>query len=307
MTLMQLHYFKAICEFGSLSAAAEQIHIAPSTLSQCIKDLEDEFGVALMSRSNRGMTLTPDGIVFLEHANILLCAEKNLLHTMQDLSTNSFSITLGIPAITCDTIWPTLSQYIYAHCPGIKVNIITGTARDDLFRQLDAGEIDALIMIHPPEQIQSYNMLPLWPAPQLALVVSEHNALAKRDSVTFEDVVDLPLVRHVSDNKVNFLRALYAQHKKTPRFVETCEQLSTIMGLVRNDVAAAYLNTDIAQHYGGVKALLIPDQEEIYYYLIWSRMSKPHKPLLRFLNVINNLLLENDPITIPAESTRPGL
>ena len=61
MNLMQLKYFNAICTFGTVSGAAEYLHIAQPSLSNAIKELEGEFGVLLFSRRHRGMVLTPAG------------------------------------------------------------------------------------------------------------------------------------------------------------------------------------------------------------------------------------------------------
>lgn len=294
MTLTQIHYYTSVIEHGSLSAAAARLHVSVSTVSQSIKELEKELDVVLLTRTSRGIIPTPAGKIFLERSAAVLKSEEDLMNTMREIASRAVTVTLGIPTITCDTIWPVLSRYIYQRCPGITVNIITTATNAELLRMLDEQKIDAIIAIHPPEKYQSYNILVLWPAPKLALIVSEKNWLAKKPSVTFEQVMDLPLVRHISDNKAAYLGPIYAQYGKTPRFIETCEQLSTMMGIVRNNVAATYLNTEIAKHYGGVKALFIPEQDSLNFYLIWSQRVKPSKSFLTFLGIINNLLLELD-------------
>lgn len=178
MTLIQAHYFREVCEAGSLSEASARLHVAASTLSQSIMELENEFGLKLMNRTNRGMAPTPEGLILLEHIRRLIREEDSTLRAMWDLSNTSFSIKLGIPAIACDVVWPKLSGYIYAHYPNIRMDIVTAIGKNELFYQLDNSELDALVMIHPPEEKRAYNMLALWPAPKLALVVSEKNPLA---------------------------------------------------------------------------------------------------------------------------------
>lgn len=68
MTLQQLRYLIAIAENGSISAAANNIYASQSNLSIAIKDLENEFGVTIFTRSNRGVTLTNDGTELLAYA-----------------------------------------------------------------------------------------------------------------------------------------------------------------------------------------------------------------------------------------------
>lgn len=73
MELRHLRYFVAVAEEGSLSVAAERrLHTAQPSLSRQIHDLEQEVGVQLFVRSSRGVTLTPAGRAFLEHARLAI-------------------------------------------------------------------------------------------------------------------------------------------------------------------------------------------------------------------------------------------
>jgi LysR family hca operon transcriptional activator len=73
MELRHLRYFIAVAEEGSLSnAAKKRLHTAQPSLSRQIRDLELEVGVKLLERRPRGVTLTPAGRVFLDHARLAL-------------------------------------------------------------------------------------------------------------------------------------------------------------------------------------------------------------------------------------------
>ncbi len=71
MKLTPLRYFQGICRWGSLSRAARELHISQSVLSGTIKELEEEFGVLLFSRSGRGLVLTKEGEFFLGEDSFL--------------------------------------------------------------------------------------------------------------------------------------------------------------------------------------------------------------------------------------------
>ena len=250
MTLMQLRYFKETCDKGSVTDASSFLHVSVSTISQAIKELEAEFNIELLYRNNRGVAPTKEGELLLGYANEILQLEAHIVKTMREAAGEKTVINLGIPTISCDTIWPLLSKEIYQKCPGIKVNIITTMGNQELLKMLDDNRIDATIMIHPLDKdVASYNTLTLWPCPKLAFVVSEKNKLAKKKEVELKDVVNVNLVRHISDNKDTFLTELYKPYGKKPNFIETCEQLSTMMGMIRNDTAGSYINTEIAKHY----------------------------------------------------------
>jgi len=73
MELRHLRYFVAVAEAGSLSVAAERrLHTSQPSLSRQIRDLEDEVGAQLLTRSARGIELTPAGRAFLDHARLVL-------------------------------------------------------------------------------------------------------------------------------------------------------------------------------------------------------------------------------------------
>src|SRR6202047_2068810 len=73
MELRHLRYFIAVAEEGSLTLAAERrLHTAQPSLSRQIRDLEYEVGVALITRSARGIELTAAGRAFLDHARLAL-------------------------------------------------------------------------------------------------------------------------------------------------------------------------------------------------------------------------------------------
>lgn len=68
MTLQQLRYLIAIAECGSINAAAHNLYASQSNLSTAIKELEQELGIVIFTRSNRGVTLTNDGTELLGYA-----------------------------------------------------------------------------------------------------------------------------------------------------------------------------------------------------------------------------------------------
>ena len=73
MELRHLRYFVAVAETGSLTVAAERrLHTSQPSLSRQIRDLEQQVGVELLSRSAHGVELTAAGRAFLDHARLAL-------------------------------------------------------------------------------------------------------------------------------------------------------------------------------------------------------------------------------------------
>src|SRR6202161_3613079 len=73
MELRHLRYFVAVAETKSLPLAAKaKLHTSQPSLSRQIRDLEEEVGAQLMTRTARGIDLTPSGKAFLDHARAVL-------------------------------------------------------------------------------------------------------------------------------------------------------------------------------------------------------------------------------------------
>lgn len=68
MTLQQLKYALTIADCGSMNEAAKQLFISQPSLSETMKELETEIGIEIFLRSNRGISITPEGEEFLGYA-----------------------------------------------------------------------------------------------------------------------------------------------------------------------------------------------------------------------------------------------
>lgn len=72
MTLMQLNYAITVAEMHSINAAAKKLYISQPTLSSAIKELEEEIGIQIYNRTNRGISLTKEGEEFVQYARNVL-------------------------------------------------------------------------------------------------------------------------------------------------------------------------------------------------------------------------------------------
>lgn len=68
MTLQQLKYAICIAEEGKISLAAKKLYISQPSLTQSVRELEEDLGIAIFTRTNRGVALTQEGEEFLSYA-----------------------------------------------------------------------------------------------------------------------------------------------------------------------------------------------------------------------------------------------
>src|SRR4051812_24505613 len=85
MTLQQLMYFLAAAEHGSFSAAAASLHMAQPSLSEQVRRLEAELGVALFARAGRRLELTEAGRLLLPRAERTLDAAREAAESVREV------------------------------------------------------------------------------------------------------------------------------------------------------------------------------------------------------------------------------
>ena len=68
MTLQQLRFAITVAETGSMNKASESLYISQPTLTNTIKSLEEESGIKIFNRTNKGVVLTPEGSDFIFYA-----------------------------------------------------------------------------------------------------------------------------------------------------------------------------------------------------------------------------------------------
>lgn len=72
MEIRVLKYFLAVAELGSITKAANSMHLTQPTLSRQLQDLENEFGQKLFVRGSKNIILTPEGMILRKRAKEII-------------------------------------------------------------------------------------------------------------------------------------------------------------------------------------------------------------------------------------------
>jgi DNA-binding transcriptional LysR family regulator len=144
MELRHLKYFVAVAEELNFRRAAAGLHIAQPALSQQIKQLEDELGVALFARSRHKVELTAAGKAFYASAQMILKEAKRAVADARAVEQGEAGrITLGVVSSAAISVLPSLLAFIRAHLPRAEVELkelAPGEQIDALYHdQLDLG------------------------------------------------------------------------------------------------------------------------------------------------------------------------
>ena len=134
--------FRTVAEKGSVSAAAQELFISQSAVSQSIRQLEDQLQIRLFSRSPRGVSLTSEGKLLLEYVerglSLIESGEEKLSQVRELLAGE---LTIGASdTVTKTYLLPRLEAFHKAY-PAIRIRILNGTTRMVL-DYLHAGQVD---------------------------------------------------------------------------------------------------------------------------------------------------------------------
>src|SRR6218665_988104 len=166
MDLKQIRAFLAIAETGSVTRAAELLHVVQPAISRQLKLLEEELGVTLFERDRQGMLLTEAGRLLSERAGRALRElDSARLELKPARGALVGDVRIGLLPSSCELIAAPLTKAVQAEHPGIRVAMTVGFT-DDLTQWLEDGELDAALLYDPREssRINSTALLtePLW-------------------------------------------------------------------------------------------------------------------------------------------------
>ena len=171
-TFRQLATFHAVARLGSVSAAADEMHLTQPAVSLQIASLEESARTPLLQRTGRGIRLTEAGELLDGYARRILELWREAGEEMATLQ-GVFSGTLRVGAITTAEylLPPMLVTFANEH-PGVKVNLQVGN-RDEIVHMLGSQEIDLAIMGRPPAELKTVST-PFAKHPMAFLVSPQH-------------------------------------------------------------------------------------------------------------------------------------
>jgi len=146
MELRSLHYFVRIAELGSITRASAHLHVAQPALTRHVQRLEDELGVTLFTRANRGVRLTEGGQKLLESAQRIL---RDVERTGDEIRAHkahpSGKIVLAVTPTLCPVVVPELFARMRRHYPMIELKVVhAGMVRLEEF--LVDGRVDLALL-----------------------------------------------------------------------------------------------------------------------------------------------------------------
>ncbi|MFH7808338.1 MULTISPECIES: DNA-binding transcriptional regulator HcaR [unclassified Acinetobacter] len=148
MELRHLRYFITVAEELNFSKAALKLYTAQPSLSQQIKDLEEDVGVQLLYRTKRKVELTEEGAVFLEQARLTLAqADKAVAMARQVSQAKQQMLRIGFVPVAEMKIFPYVLPNLRVQNPDLKIELLSMNNTEQM-RLLKKGELDITFTRH---------------------------------------------------------------------------------------------------------------------------------------------------------------
>ena len=206
--LKQIRYFQSVVRLGSFTAAAEEHFISQSAISQQIKALEDELGVALLERKKRSFTLTPAGEFFYKKSLVLVADYDNIVRELQKVSgKNGELLRVGLlKGYSGTEVGSAVSEFTVKF-PDVTVEVTHGN-HDTLYALLRNGDID--IVLNDQRRAFSYEYINIvLDIREYYAEISANSPIAQLDEVELSDLKNTTLILLSSEDQQETERSFY--------------------------------------------------------------------------------------------------
>ena len=225
----RLRYFVKVAELGSLTRAAEALHMAQPALSQHIRGLEDEIGAKLLARGPRGVTLTEAGQRMLEESRAMLVGAQSLAERVRgDSSEPAGEVVIGVGQTVGSLLMLPLLEAAAQRLPRVRIQIreMLSGLLPELVR---SGAVDFAISYNTASGngIEAISVL----SEEMCLVgqrrlAQRHLGKNLKDEVPFKALAGLPLYLSRRSHILRELVERVAREKKvTPNLLAEVDSL----------------------------------------------------------------------------------
>ncbi len=241
MDLRQIRQFVTVADTLHFGRAAERLGMTQPPLSQSVRALEEEIGVALFTRTKRHVALTAVGAQWLPYARHLLADAGALPGIAERLSRGEIgAVRLAFISTADYNVLPLLVSKLKQVAPEVEVTLREATSDVQIEALLD-GEIDAGVIIPPPEManLAALDYQPLQREPLVAALpevwVESGRIALTGGHVDFARIADAPLIlfpRRGAPAFHDLVTRYFAEQGRQPRLGQQAIQMQTIISLV---------------------------------------------------------------------------
>lgn len=262
MTLNQMQYFTEVCKCGSISAAAEKLHVAQPSISMAMQNLEQETGLNLFYREKNKISMTNEAEILFEKFSSVLEQVEDINRDIASM-TGKASVRIALPLQLGMTFMPAIYGDFCIQHPEINVEIVEmgGVAA---LKMVEEGKIDIAFTNYHSIVGDTLSYRKLFDCECLFCTWKGH-PLSEKDTVTFKEVAKEPLVM-LDHHFVTYKETIniFKKHRLKLRIMHETPYLHTAENLVRQHLASTILIRQGVMSGESDNLVLIPFEEPFY-------------------------------------------
>ncbi|MFC5472775.1 transcriptional regulator CynR [Paraherbaspirillum soli] len=257
MLIRHIRYLLAVVEHRNFTRAAEALYVSQPTLSQQIRQLEDELGVQLLDRSGRTVRATDAGEAYIAYARRALRefeAGERAVHDVRDLTRGTLRLATT-PTFTSYLVGPLIARF-NASYPGISL-LIKEMPLDTIESALAADEVDLGIAFSKVRSAE-IDCHPLF-VEKLSVVVGVDHPFAQRAAaIAPKDLEQEPLALLTADFATRSYVDAYLQKQGiAPKIVIEANTINAIVEIVRRGSMATILPDAITRENAALRNIAL--------------------------------------------------
>ena len=268
ISLRQLRYFRGIATEGSLSAAARALGVAQPALSYHLGELEQDLGIALVERSNRGVRLTDAGRRLWAHADAILHrVEEAEIDVCAIARQPHGTVSLSLPATMAGRLAPPLLRLVADRYPLVTL-VLIDLPSFQAMQQLESGRID-LSLLPNAAQIEGIEVEPIYREP-ISFVRLRAEGERPPPTIRFADMGDtvITMLPRTFDLRLRVEdAALTANHRLNIQFEQVTTELIralVLSGIAATITQAAFFDPKLERPLLDIRRIVEPEVSRVH-------------------------------------------
>lgn len=249
MNLKQLEYFSAVAEAKSISLAARNLHVAQPPISRQLALLEDELGVCLFLRTNKGVELTEAGRSLYRQSQNLFQDMRMIVDSVRDINAGMRGLLkIGMIYSNISIALQYLKEF-RAQYPQVELYVRLGSP-GDLLEDLNKGDLHLLFLRSSSERGSGLHERILGEDPLELVMIRELDPAPDQASVPLEALKGVPMCLLRSDDLWGYSNYLIKDCQRqgfTPNTTFRCYDTPMAMQLVQAGFGVSYLPRSIVE------------------------------------------------------------
>lgn len=246
MTITQMQYFSMVCQFQSISKAAEQLFVSQPALSASLLDLEKEIGFRLFERRSRGVVTTEEGRLLLQHVDSVLKRYNLLMRSLPELAEHQNILHVGFRPTSGENEFFSLFKKYRQVQPDVRLQI-NEMSNNSPSVYLEDGTVDFLICplgFMKEGWHKKYQRRKVGEG-GMQLYCSKESPLAQKDILQIEDLDNAPMVFWEGQQAtMNRIREEFQEKGLHLNIVAVMPQITGVLNFICSNIAAGLLSGD---------------------------------------------------------------